>query len=131
MLTFEGYSVEYEDIQSVCRLSHLGALDYIAIQSLQEAGWDVEVVTDLDLEAIRSALKEDRPLIISLPLGAVGSVSLLHAVVVCDLTDETVIVMDPLIGDYRTIRLDDPVLNYGVALVDGFFIGGAADQIQL
>jgi len=126
VLTFQRQDVEYEEVFEACVMDAYGALDPIALQGLQEAGWDVEVLREFDPETVLNALEEERPLIVSLPQACVGEHLLYHAVVICELAEDAAVVMDPAVGEYVSVPLSDPRLNGGQNLAGGFFIGGTA-----
>ncbi len=95
------------------------------MQGLQEAGWDVEFVGDFDVDRIRTAIAEGRPLIASLVRRGTERQRLAHAVVICDASREELTVMDPLLGDYRTLSLDVTESILEVLFFEGFFIAGS------
>lgn len=113
--------VTYEEIARICRLDAQGAVDYVAVQSLSESEWDVEMLDGLDLDDVKTILDEDRPVILILGQGE----HLAHAVVACDVTAEALVVMDPAVGDYREIQLSDEVLLVESAFMSGLLISGS------
>ena len=130
VLTFQGNTVDYEEVVAACRLDWRGAVLELAIQSLREAGWDVEVVSELDMEQVRAALAEDRPLIASmLPEEAVGDL-VTHAIVICGLSDETITVMDPLLGDYVSLPLAEAAEELHLRFSRGLFIAGIPEHLD-
>lgn len=124
VLTYAGNQVDYEAIEAACRLDQFGAVQELAIQALREAGWDVEVLDGFELETIRLAIQEDRPLILCLDLGNMRPRRFLHAVVVCDLAPRSVRVMDPALGAYVDLPLESVRHRAGTGLTASFFIGG-------
>src|SRR5688572_26993506 len=101
----------YEEVFEACGTAHFGTLQEIAAQGLAEAGYDVRLLESFDFEQIKEALEEGRPPIITLKMKA--PLPMGHAVVVCALDASTIMVMDPLRGDY--VSLD---LGVARALVD-------------
>jgi hypothetical protein len=124
VLRHQGHDVELDEIVALCRLGPFGALQDRAAQSLREAGWDVELVDEFDVEAVKAAIEEGRPLVVSLDLGRVGEAEFAHAVVICDIGRDTVVVMDPWYGDYRELRMVDVMLQVGRGLSGMLLIGG-------
>src|SRR4029453_19164573 len=96
----------------------------MAIDGVRDLGWDIEYVTDFDVEVLRAALEDERPLITSVHSGQVGEVAFGHAVILCGLDADHAVVMDPLVGDYVQV----PVLALssvaGHRFRGGFFITG-------
>ena len=123
VLTFQGYRVDLDDVIEACRLDTLGASDELALQSLREQ-WDIDEVREFDRSSIRDALDDSRPLILTYEVGEVGLHSLGHAVVICGATDDAIVVMDPLFGDYQTIPWEDAETRFGTGFNRGFFIAG-------
>jgi hypothetical protein len=95
------------------------------MDGLREAGWDVEWLDEFDPAAIREALAEGRPPILTLSLGWVENAYFAHAVVVCAWTEDIVTVMDPLHGEYVEIPQETVFLDGASGIGGGFFIAGA------
>lgn len=126
VLTFQGYVLEYEEVEAACLVGPRGALLELAVQGLQEAGWDVEMAEELDLDTIRSAMEQERPIIASVIAGRIEGQPLAHAVVICDLTEDTLVVMDPRVGDYVSLPLKEFSDVFAGRYAGGFLIAGAA-----
>ena len=125
VLRFMGEEVPYDVVVEACALGPLGAIDEIAMQGLREAGWDVDVLGSPDRESIEAALAEERPVILTLPVGKQGSDFFLHAVVVCDADGEGLTIMDPQVGDYKSLPARALLLRSGHGLVGPLLIGAA------
>jgi hypothetical protein len=119
--------VSYEAIEEACCLNADGALDEIALQGLQYAEWEVEVLRYQDLPAIKERLDLDEPVVLILAQGQLGGITLGHAVVACELTDQRLTVMDPQVGDYVQLALADLDL-FNTEILRGFVIAGAPAQ---
>jgi ABC-type bacteriocin/lantibiotic exporter with double-glycine peptidase domain len=126
VLTYEGYAIAYEEILRACLLGPRGALLELAAQGLREAEWDIEVVTEFDLDALRTALADERPMVAAFFMGESGGEAYAHAVVVCGLDDEAISVMDPETGEYVRISIERFVRGDGRRFEQGLFIGGAS-----
>jgi ABC-type bacteriocin/lantibiotic exporter with double-glycine peptidase domain len=100
VLQYLGYAAPYEEVADACRMDRLGAVEPLAMAGLLEAGWDIQIVDEFDEEQIRLALENDTPLVATLYLGKLGEDHLAHAVVVYGIEEETLQVMDPLVGEY-------------------------------
>src|SRR5687768_9137959 len=124
VLRFQGYEVEYPDVARACRLGQLGAVPELAIQGLMEAGWDVEVLREFDVETVEEALAAERPLIVMLTVGSIGIESFGHAVVLRGITEEAVSVMNPMIGEYETIPRHEFADLVARDFSGAFFIAG-------
>ena len=124
VLTFEGYAVDYEEVAAACLLDNRGAVLELTGLGLQEAGWDVEILAEFDLERVKTALDEERPLVAALRIEPLGGEPMAHAVVICGLTEDTLTVMDPLAGDYVALPLHEIVKDLPVRFKGGFFITG-------
>lgn len=122
VLEFEGQDVTFDEVVAACLLGSHGAVLELALQGLREADWDVQVVDDFDLELIQEALDEGRPLITT--IRSADREPMAHAVVVCAIGRQDVIVMDPLVGEYVSVPLADFNRSYGHRFSGGFFIAG-------
>ncbi|MBI3911098.1 MAG: hypothetical protein HY320_09220 [Armatimonadetes bacterium] len=125
VLRFGGFTVEFDEVLAACRVDRRGAVWQLTALSLQEAGWDVEVVRSLDLDAIRASLAEERPLIAILLRDPEDPEPFAHAVVVCDVEDAGLVVMDPSPGEYVRLPWSTANWNLADAFVSGLLIGGA------
>jgi ABC-type bacteriocin/lantibiotic exporter with double-glycine peptidase domain len=103
VLRYHGYPVDYEDVLVACRLDPLGAIHELAIQGLQEAGWDVATPLIGDLDSMRAILGDDRPVIALLSMGATDPGPAAHAAVLCGIDGGEVVLMDPLRGEYERV----------------------------
>ncbi len=119
---------DYEEIDELCLPGPFGALQYVALQSLREAGYEVDEVEELEVADIERSVSEGRPLIVSLPPGGQHTGRFGHAVVICGLVDEeTLRVMDPSIGDYRDLPLRQFLVHVQRGLTEPFYIGFAIE----
>jgi hypothetical protein len=128
VLTFEGFDVAYEDILEACRMDERGAVLELAIQGLAEAGWDVEFTRTLDLQSISEHLSEERPLIAVLEEGGLRQSRLAHSVVICDFMEAELVAMDPAVGEYVNVPLQD-ARDIHLEYRGGFFIGQGRGQL--
>jgi hypothetical protein len=96
----QGEKVSYEEVEAACLLDARGAILELALQGLREAGWEIDVVEEFDIDEVSAALSDGRPLITTV-LSRGEPNRMAHAVVVCAVTGAELTVMDPLVGDYR------------------------------
>ena len=128
VLTFEGFDVSYQDVREACRMDQRGSVLELAIQGLSEAGWDVEFAQSLDSQSIAEQLSEERPLIAVIGERSLRERRLAHAVVICELKEDQLVVMDPAVGEYVIV----PMQRDGDILPEyrgGFFIGQACREV--
>jgi len=116
-------AITYEDVFEACCLDSKGAVVDLAIQGLQEAGWDLGILTYQDLASIKELVDIGDPVVVIRAVIQQGSNSLGHAVVVCALDDSSITVMDPAVGDYITLALADNDL-LETEIIQGFTIAG-------
>ena len=77
------------------------------MQALSRSGWDIDLWRDLTIERIRTALFEDRPVILVLPLSKGGRYDSGHSVVACGIDPDCLTVTDPTIGDFVRISISE------------------------
>lgn len=128
VLAFEGFEVSYDDILDACRMDQRGAVLELALEGLAEAGWDLEFARSMDPQSISEHLADERPLIAVIEERSRPKSHLAHAVVICDLRDDELVVMDPSVGEYVSMPLHGE-RDIRVEYRGGFFIGQGHRQI--
>ena len=103
VLDFLGYHTEASENRRWCYTTRVGSDVDLAIQGLDDAGVDAELLQCDSLERLRDLIAEGRPPIVLFPEG--GSWS--HSVVVCSVDDAQVTIMDPRAGDYVALSVSD------------------------
>lgn len=95
VLAYHGRQVSDDEAAEMCRTDSAGTVADLAVQGLAEAGIDAEFRQFGSLDDLREWLLDGSPIITFLwhPAGSA------HAVVVCDVSADTVTVMDPALGD--------------------------------
>jgi ABC-type bacteriocin/lantibiotic exporter with double-glycine peptidase domain len=117
VLQFLAYDCDYEEVRLWCHTSRTGCDADLASQGLIEAGIDAHVEQST-LEDLAELIERGLPPIIMLD----ESGSWYHAVVVCDVDSARVVVMDPRIGDYHTLSVDE---------LEAVWLPGHSDLLQI
>lgn len=94
-LQCQGHSIEYEDIEQICKLDHRGAVPDIAIAAIREDGWDVEEIVNFEITRLREAIDDGIPIVARVNIKGYSGEAFDHAVVVCDIAEDEVVYMDP------------------------------------
>ena len=123
VLNFKGRVVSFEDVLEACDLDPEGANPVLSAAGLADAGFDIDPLEEPTIERIRRALDDHEPLIATLPVGSVDDNVYAHAVVVCDLRAEQLVVMDPAVGEYVEIEVTRFLLQVEKGLAGTFLIG--------
>jgi ABC-type bacteriocin/lantibiotic exporter with double-glycine peptidase domain len=121
VLSFLGYDVDPSDIRRWCHTTIVGSDADLAVQGLVEQGIDADLLQCHSVEELEVLLAEGRPPIGALTLG--GSRS--HAVVVCDIQADAVVVMDPMVGDYVRVSREAFLLDWLPLSGEILLIGGS------
>lgn len=103
VIAFFGRSITTADVRRWCRTTAAGSDVDQAIQGLEDAGVDAELLQLSSRDDLIEMLDAGRPPIAILAEGPGWS----HAVVVCDLDEHSVTFMDPRIGGYTRAPWDE------------------------
>ena len=98
-LLFLGRSIPQEEAEDACGTGSRGTVVDVALDGLAGAGMDAELRQFASIDDLLGELSDGQP-VIALIRHPSGS---LHAVVVCDVTDDTVTIMDPGKGAYEGV----------------------------
>jgi ABC-type bacteriocin/lantibiotic exporter with double-glycine peptidase domain len=103
VLSYAGTQVSDEEAAELCDADPTGSVADLAVHGLVDAGIDARLRQFDELADLCDLLEDAQPVIVLLrhPSGQA------HAVVLCEVRPESVIVMDPARGDYVEIARDD------------------------
>jgi ABC-type bacteriocin/lantibiotic exporter with double-glycine peptidase domain len=123
VLRYHGYAANAARIREWCYTTSRGSDADLAVQGLNEAGIDAELLQCGSLAEIRELLDQGRPPIVL--LFEVGDYY--HTVVVCDLDGDVFTFMDPRTGEYVQASAQELSLDWAPPSGEVLLIGGSPE----
>ena len=124
VLGFLGYEPPIDDVRYWCRTTERGSDVDLAIQGLNDAGVDAELLQCATLDELQPLLDEGRRPIVILSQGGGWS----HSVVVCAIEPEAVVVMEPRTGGYLRIGREAFLGAWTPLAGETVLVGGAPED---
>ncbi len=121
VLAYRGFRLSHDDVAEMCRTQKTGSAAELAVDGLIEAGIDAELHQFDGMVELQAALEDGRPVVAILQHLSGGT----HAVVVCEISADTVTVMDPALGDYVELPVQRFEAFWAPIQSEGMLIGKA------
>jgi len=119
VLRYHGHACDSDEVRHWCHTRLEGSDADLAVQGLNDAGIDAELLQCGTLDDLRRLIEEDRPPIVLLWEGG----GWYHAVVVCEADEASVVVMDPIPGSYVTVSTIEFLLAWQPVHADTLLVG--------